>query len=114
MGMLGATVMPHVIFLHSALVLPRRQQVRSQGRRRVFHFALLDVLVAMNIAWLINTSMVIMAAAAFFDAGIRIDSIEQAHQTLTPLLGVGAAAAFGIALIASGLSSATGAHLPGR
>lgn len=114
MGMLGATVMPHVIFLHSALVLPRRAQAPSTQRRRVFRFAVLDVLVAMNIAWLINSSMVIMAAAVFFDAGIRIDSIEQAHQTLTPLLGVGAAAAFGIALIASGLSSATVGTMAGQ
>ncbi|MEW6353472.1 MAG: Nramp family divalent metal transporter [Pseudomonadota bacterium] len=106
-GMLGATIMPHVVYLHSALVLPRRMHTPPHSRRRLFSFALLDVLIAMNLAWLINSAMIIMAAAVFFNHGIRIDSIEQAHQTLTPLLGGFAAAAFGIALIASGLSSAT-------
>ena len=114
MGMLGATVMPHVVFLHSALVLPRRRTTPAGARPRLFSFALLDVLFAMNVAWLINSAMVIMAAAVFFQSGIEIHSIEQAHQTLVPLLGGFAAAAFGVALIASGLSSATVGTMAGQ
>ena len=85
-SMLGATVMPHVIYLHSALVLPRREEVdRKEHRHRKME--LLDVLLAMNGAWLINSAMVVMAAAVFFGSGTHVSSIEAAHATLIPLLG---------------------------
>ena len=77
-SMLGATVMPHVIYLHSALVLPRREEHdRDEHHHRKME--LLDVLLAMNGAWLINSAMVVMAAAVFFGGGIHVYSIEAAH-----------------------------------
>jgi manganese transport protein len=113
-GMLGATVMPHVIYLHSALVLPRATRADHAQTKRHFRFEIFDVVLAMNVAWLINSAMVIMAAALFFRHGLAVDSLEQAHQTLTPLLGSFAAFAFGIALLCSGLSSSTVGTLAGQ
>jgi manganese transport protein len=113
-GMLGATVMPHVIYLHSALVLPRANGYEKNQAQRHFRFEVFDVFVAMNVAWLINSAMIVMAAAVFFRHGVSIDSLEQAHQTLSPLLGSFAAVAFGIALLCSGLSSSTVGTLAGQ
>jgi len=107
-GILGATVMPHVIYLHSALTQGRIVVRSDSKRKRLFHFQLVDVLVAMGIASLINMAMLIMAASAFSTSGHNeISSIEEAYKTLTPLLGTGAAAFFGISLLASGLSSSS-------
>ncbi len=112
-SMLGATVMPHVIYLHSALVLPRREAAdRDEHHHR--RMELFDVLLAMNGAWLINTAMLIMAAAVFFGHGLAVYSIEAAHHTLTPLLGRYAGIAFGVALLASGLSSSSVGTLAGQ
>jgi manganese transport protein len=110
-GMLGATVMPHVVYLHSALVLPRRH---NSSRLWLQRMELLDVLVAMNGAWLVNSAMVIMAAAAFFGHRLTVESFEQAHLTLQPLLGRLAADAFAVALLCSGLSSSTVGTLAGQ
>jgi manganese transport protein len=112
-SMLGATVMPHVIYLHSALVLPRREEL---DRREHHHrkMELLDVLLAMNGAWLINSAMVVMAAAVFFGGGIHVYSIEAAHDTLGPLLGKFAGVAFAVALLCSGLSSSTVGTMAGQ
>jgi manganese transport protein len=112
-SMLGATVMPHVIYLHSALVLPRREELdRNEHHHRKME--LLDVLLAMNGAWLINSAMVVMAAAVFFGGGIHVYSIEAAHDTLRPLLGKFAGVAFAVALLCSGLSSATVGTMAGQ
>jgi manganese transport protein len=112
-AMLGATVMPHVVYLHSALVQPRRKSLdHSHTRHR--KMALVDVLVAMNGAWLVNSAMVVMAAAAFFGHGLNVESIRQAHSTLEPLLGSLAAFAFAVALLASGLSSSTVGTMAGQ
>ena len=112
-SMLGATVMPHVIYLHSALVLPRREEHdRTEHHHRKME--LLDVLLAMNGAWLINSAMVVMAAAVFFGSGTHVYSIEEAHHTLTPLLGKFASVAFAVALLASGLSSSTVGTMAGQ
>lgn len=126
-SMLGATVMPHVVYLHSSLVQPRlrtferkRKTIAQTAdfRRRYLRFELLDVLVAMNGAWLINSAMVIMAAGAF--AGLAahglepVTSIEQAHQTLGPLLGPMSAVMFAVALLCSGLSSSTVGVMAGQ
>jgi manganese transport protein len=112
-SMLGATVMPHVIYLHSALVLPRREELdRDEHHHRKME--LLDVLLAMNGAWLINSAMVVMAAAVFFGGGIHVYSIEAAHATLGPLLGKFAGVAFAVALLCSGLSSATVGTMAGQ
>ncbi|MGH7838087.1 MAG: Nramp family divalent metal transporter, partial [Candidatus Binataceae bacterium] len=112
-SMLGATVMPHVIYLHSALVLPRRE---PEGSDHHHHrkMELLDVLLAMNGAWLINSAMVVMAAAVFFGGALHVYSIEAAHSTLVPLLGKFAAAAFAVALLCSGLSSSTVGTMAGQ
>jgi len=112
-SMLGATVMPHVIYLHSALVLSRREpHDRHEHRHRKME--LLDVLLAMNGAWLINSAMVVMAAAVFFSGGVAVHSIESAHQTLGPLLGKFASLAFAVALLCSGLSSSTVGTMAGQ
>lgn len=112
-SMLGATVMPHVIYLHSSLVLPRRTASdRNEDRHRKME--LFDVLLAMNGAWLINSAMVVMAAAVFFGNGIHVSSIETAHSTLVPLLGKFAGIAFATALLCSGLSSSTVGTMAGQ
>jgi manganese transport protein len=120
--MLGATVMPHVIYLHSALVQPRVQSEiaetpHRQFRARLRHlrFETIDVFAAMNAAWLVNSAMVIVAAAAF--AGRHWQngmSIEEAHHTLGPLLGSVSATVFAIALLCSGLSSSTVGTMAGQ
>jgi manganese transport protein len=112
-AMLGATVMPHVVYLHSALVLPRRE-VADREAHQHRKMELVDVLVAMNGAWLINSAMVVMAAAVFFGHGLAVHSIENAHSTLVPLLGRLAGGAFAVALLCSGLSSSTVGTMAGQ
>jgi manganese transport protein len=119
-GMLGATVMPHVIYLHSALVQPRLKEMAEppkkvgHGMRRSFlRFELIDVFVAMNGAWLINSAMIVMAAVAFVHSG-NAPSIEEAYQTLGPLLGPASATLFAVALLCSGLSSSTVGVMAGQ
>ncbi len=113
-GMLGATVMPHVIYLHSELV-QYRNGAHSE-RKKLAHYRLekIDITVAMNIAFLINAAIVIVSAAVFFSQGIMVDSIEEAHQSLGPLVGSMSSAAFGIALLASGLSSSAVGTMAGQ
>ncbi len=113
MGMLGATVMPHNLYLHSGVVLSRRHR-DPRANDRVRRAALLDSIIALNLAWLVNSAMVVMAAGTFFLRGLEVDSIEAAHETLEPLLGPGAAVAFAVALLAAGLSSSTTATLAGQ
>jgi len=114
-GILGATVMPHVIFLHSALTQNRIVVRDPVQRRRLFRFQLVDVAVAMSVAGLINAAMLIMAASAFFAQGLtHIASIEEAHRTLDPLLGQAASVVFAISLLASGLSSSTVGTMSGQ
>jgi len=113
-GMVGATVMPHVVYLHSGLVQPRNQILGGTNKREHFRRELVDIALAMNGAWLINSSMVIMASAVFFSSGVPISGIDDAQKTLQPLLGEGAAYAFGIALLASGLSSSTVGTMAGQ
>lgn len=112
-GMLGATVMPHVVYLHSALVQHRYTGDPEQQRRHRT-FELVDVLLAMNSAWLVNSAMVVMAAAVFFHGGAAVHSIEEAHHTLAPLLGPASATIFAVALLCSGLSSATVGTMAGQ
>ena len=139
-GMLGATVMPHVIYLHSALVQPRLKEMtgsmtpardrmhqqdgqsdsleRSMLHRsilsRFIRFELVDVFVAMNGAWLINSAMVLMAAVAFGHARDLTPTIEDAYRTLGPLFGHSAAIIFAVALLCSGLSSSTVGVMAGQ
>lgn len=107
-GILGATVMPHAIFLHSALTQNRMRPADEAGLKRLFHFELLDVFVAMGVASFVNAAMLVMAASAFHRNGLAdVGTLEKAYLTLEPLLGKGASVVFGISLLASGLSSST-------
>lgn len=112
-GMLGATVMPHVIYLHSYLVQNRRTRDQADCIHHL-KMAKMDVFVAMNMAFIVNAAMVIVSAAVFYGNGLTIDSLESAYLTLQPLLGNLAAGAFGLALLASGLSSATVGTMAGE
>lgn len=112
-GMLGATVMPHVIYLHSHLVQSRRVDDLEDCRHH-FKMGKIDVFIAMNIAFIVNAAMVIVSAAVFNHNGYVVDSIEGAYKTLQPLMGNMAAFAFGAALLASGLSSATVGTMAGQ
>jgi manganese transport protein len=113
-AMVGATVMPHVVYLHSGLVQPRNKLLDGNSKHQHFRRELVDIALAMNGAWLINSSMVIMASAVFFSSGVPVSGLEDAQATLKPLLGEGAAYAFGIALLASGLSSSTVGTMAGQ
>ena len=105
-GILGATVMPHVIYLHSALT-QHRVRARDDGERReLLRFQRLDVLIAMGVAGLVNMAMLIVAAK-LFHGQFHVETIEDAHRGFELKLGSGAAVAFGLALLASGLSSSS-------
>lgn len=114
-GILGATVMPHVIYLHSDLTKNRVPAADLRLKRRLLRFNLLDVVIAMGIAGLVNMSMLAAAAATFHATGKSdIADLTTAYQTLTPLLGPLAAVAFGVALLASGISSSTVGTMSGQ
>jgi manganese transport protein len=114
-GILGATVMPHVVYLHSGLT-QNRIVTRDPARlKRLFRFQTIDVAIAMTVAGLVNGAMLIMAAATFHTSGhANVGTIEQAHRTLAPLLGGASAVIFAIALLASGLSSSTVGTMSGQ
>lgn len=113
-GMLGATVMPHVIYLHSQLVQCRNKSLSAEEKKKHLKMERIDIAVAMNIAFIVNAAMVIVSAAAFNRNGIAVLTIEQAHKTLEPLLGELSCGAFGIALLASGLSSSAVGTMAGQ
>ncbi|MDA0163946.1 Nramp family divalent metal transporter [Solirubrobacter ginsenosidimutans] len=107
-GILGATVMPHVVYLHSALTSRRIKPESTSEKRELLNFERLDVFLAMGLAGIINISMLVVAAQLFHNSGLTdVDSIEGAHLGFTTLLGGGAALAFAVALLASGLSSSS-------
>ena len=111
LGMLGAIVMPHNLYLHSNVIQSRDWDVDPARRTRLMHFELADTTLSMGMGWLVNSAMIIVAAAVFYDAGITVDSIAQASQTLEPLAGPAARLIFGVALLAAGLSSSVTASL---
>ncbi len=114
-GILGATVMPHVIFLHSALTQRRIIPATPAEAKRIFHLEVVDVLIAMGLAGLVNGAMLVMAAAAFFRTGLtHVATIEEAHKTLAPLLGSLSSTVFAISLLASGLASSTVGTMAGQ
>jgi manganese transport protein len=107
-GILGATVMPHVIYLHSALTKERVAVSGDGERRELMRFVKIDVVIAMALAGLVNMAMLITAASLFHGKpGINVDSIETAHAGFTALAGGGAALAFALALLASGFASSS-------
>jgi manganese transport protein len=114
-GILGATVMPHVIYLHSALTQDRLVPETDEDARTLLRYTRVDVVVAMSIAGLINVAMLVMAAATFFEKGlIHVNSLEKAHKTLQPILGGASSVIFALALLASGLSSSAVGTLSGQ
>ncbi|WP_371827149.1 Nramp family divalent metal transporter [Deinococcus sp. QL22] len=114
-GIIGATVMPHVIYLHSALTQGRVPTANDAEKLRLSRLNRIDVLVGLGFAGLINMSMLAVAAATFFGKGIEdAGNLETAYRTLTPLLGPAAAVAFAVALLASGLSSSAVGTMAGQ
>lgn len=113
-GILGATVMPHAIFLHSALTQGRVVVKKPEQLRRLFRFEIVDVVIAMVIASSVNAAMLITAAAAFHNGNANVGTLEQAYKTLQPLLGPAAGIVFGVALLASGLSSSSVGTMAGQ
>jgi len=114
-GILGATVMPHAIFLHSGLMQGCIVTREPKLLRRIFRFEVMDVLIAMSIAGLVNMAMLVMAASTFFQNGLsNIGTIEEAHRTLVPLLGGAASFVFVLSLLASGHSSSTVGTMAGQ
>jgi manganese transport protein len=113
-GIIGATVMPHAVYLHSGLT-QRRMPVRDDTeRRKVLRFSNQEVLIALTIAGLVNVAMVMMAASAFHAGHPEVAEIETAYYTLTPLFGAGAAGVFLLSLIVSGVSASTVGTMAGQ
>jgi manganese transport protein len=114
-GIIGATVMPHNLYLHSSIVQTRNFEESPAGRREAIRFATLDTMLALFLAFLVNASILVVAAAAFHRVGHRVDEIQDAYKLLTPVLGVGAASTlFALALLASGQSSTLTGTLAGQ
>jgi manganese transport protein len=113
-GIIGATVMPHALYLHSGLTQYRTPARNDDERRQLLRFSNREVIVALGLAGLVNMAMVMMASAAFHAQHSGIADIAVAYHTLTPLLGAGAAAVFLISLMASGISSSVVGTMAGQ
>jgi manganese transport protein len=115
-GILGATVMPHNLYLHSSIVQTRKYEESAEGKREAVRFAFIDSTIALTFALFINAAILIVAAATFHTSGnTQVAEIQDAYQLLTPLLGVaGASAVFALALLASGQNSTLTGTLAGQ
>jgi manganese transport protein len=114
-GIIGATIMPHVVYLHSALTQERIVPRDADEAKRIFRFTLPDIVIAMGLAGVINMAMLYMAASTFYRHGLTgVGDIPTAYHTLTPLLGSAASFVFAISLLASGLSSSTVGTMAGQ
>ena len=114
-GILGATVMPHNLYLHSSLVQTRRYEETTDGRREAVRFAFIDSTIALSFAFFINSAILIIAAATFHTSGhAQVAEIQDAYKLLSPLLGAGASTAFALALLASGQNSTLTGTLAGQ
>ncbi len=113
-GIIGATVMPHAIYLHSGLTQARMPVRDDSERRRVLRFSNQEVILALTVAGLVNMAMVMMASGAFHAGHPEVAQIETAYRTLTPLLGIGAAGVFLLSLIVSGISASTVGTMAGQ
>jgi manganese transport protein len=113
-GIIGATVMPHAVYLHSGLTQARTPVHNDDERRKVLRFSNREVIIALVVAGLVNMAMVMMASGAFHAGHRDVAEIETAYHTLTPLLGAGAAGIFLLSLIASGISSSTVGTMAGQ
>src|SRR5687767_9678183 len=114
-GILGATVMPHNLYLHSSIVQTRRYEENAAGKREAVRFAFIDSTIALSFALFINAAILIVAAATFHTTGNQeVAEIQDAYKLLTPLLGAGASAVFALALLASGQASTITGTLAGQ
>src|SRR5271155_4436287 len=113
-GIIGATVMPHAVYLHSGLTQDRMPVRDDAERRKVLRFSNREVILALTVAGLVNMAMVMTASSAFHAGHPEVAEIETAYHTLTPLLGAGAAAVFLVSLIASGVSASTVGTMAGQ
>ena len=113
-GIIGATVMPHAIYLHSGLTQGRVPVSDDNERRQVLKFSNREVIIALSVAGLVNMAMVMMASGAFHAGHPEVAQIETAYHTLTPLLGAAAAGVFLVSLIASGISASTVGTMAGQ
>jgi manganese transport protein len=113
-GIIGATVMPHAVYLHSGLTQARMPVRNDTERRKVLRFSNREVIIALVVAGLVNMAMVMMASGAFHAGHPEVAEIETAYHTLTPLLGSGAAGVFLLSLIASGISSSIVGTMAGQ
>jgi manganese transport protein len=114
LGILGATVMPHNLYLHSAIVQTRKQGDSPAELKQAIKFNTIDTVVALSAAFFVNAAILVLAAAVFFPQGIKVDELEQGHELLKGALGGAAATAFAVALLASGQSSTVTATLAGQ
>ncbi|MEJ7811158.1 MAG: Nramp family divalent metal transporter [Gemmatimonadaceae bacterium] len=115
MGILGATVMPHNLYLHSSIVQTRQYEQSPEGKREAVKFAFIDSTVALSFALFINAAILIVAAATFHRSGLTgVAEIQDAYKLLTPLLGGGASIVFALALLASGQNSTITGTLAGQ
>jgi manganese transport protein len=105
MGMLGAIVMPHNIYLHSNTIQSREWDFGGGDQVKLMRYELVDTTLSMGMGWLVNSAMILVAAAVFFRNGVSVSSIQQASETLKPLAGSLAQLIFGVALLVAGLSS---------
>ena len=114
-GILGATVMPHNLYLHSSIVQTRKYDENAAGKREAVRFAFIDSTIALSFALFINAAILIVAAASFHTSGrTEVAEIQDAYKLLTPLLGAGASTAFALALLASGQNSTLTGTLAGQ
>jgi manganese transport protein len=114
-GIIGATVMPHVVYLHSALTQRRIVGRNAEEKKRILNFEKVDVVIALSLAGLVNLSMMIVAAALFHTSGLTdVDSIDGAYDALETLVSSNAATIFGIALLASGFASSSVGTMAGQ
>jgi manganese transport protein len=113
-GIIGATVMPHAIYIHSGLTQNRAPSRNDGERRKLVRFSNREVLIALAVAGAINMAMVMMASAAFHAGHSDVADIQTAYHTLTPLLGIGAAGVFLVSLMASGISSSVVGTMAGQ
>ena len=113
-GIIGATVMPHAIYLHSGLTQNRAPARNMTERRQLLRYSNREVVIALAFAGLVNMAMVMMAARAFHEGHSEVAQIETAYHTLVPLLGAGAAGVFLLSLLASGISSSTVGTMAGQ
>jgi len=115
MGILGATVMPHNLYLHSSIVQTRKYEETANGKKEAVKFAFIDSTIALSFALFINAAILIVAAASFHTSGnTEVAEIQDAYKLLTPLLGAGASTVFALALLASGQNSTLTGTLAGQ